>query len=379
MNRQFIHPALRLWVVAGLAVWLGLGLGYAVQAQTDRATVWGIVADSLTKEPLPFANVFIANSTLGVAADAEGKFELPPVPAGVYEVVASFIGHQSATVVVRAEADQRYKVELLLPPQAKQLKEVQVKALSDADWRRCFAIFSKDFLGQTKFSRQAKLRNPTAINFGWDSEQGEVSGSSAEAVVVENLALGYRLHFVLDDYLHQTHQGFSSYVGKPRFEALKPKNAKQARKWASNRAEAYRGSFHHFVKALLADSLVSEGFSLMAIRRGQGMRVTNGKELSRNEVLFTTDQSGLFAIQLADVLQVTYTREPEDPRYAQANYKRASSQQVSNVYLVKGTDYLLIDKSSYVYNPLGAVMQGYWGWEKVAEMLPMDYVPPKSK
>lgn len=296
----------------------------------------------------------------------------------MHEVVASFVGHQSATVVVKVEAGQTQQIKLRLPARAKQLKEVQVQALSNADWRRCLAIFKKDFLGETKFASQAKLQNPEVIDFGWDGEQREVSGNSSEPVVVENLALGYRLHFALDDYQHLARQGFSSYVGKPRFEALKPKNAKQAQKWATNRAEAYRGSFHHFVKALLADSLASEGFSLMAIRRGQGMRVTNGKDLIRNEVLFTTDQPGLFAIQLADVLQVTYTREPEEPRYAQAQAqgKRAYGQQVSNFYLVEGTDYLLIDKSGYVYNPLGAVMQGYWGWEKVAEMLPLDYVPP---
>jgi hypothetical protein len=56
-------------------------------AQGGQATISGTVTDSLTNEPLPFANVFVANTTLGTSANAEGRFVLPPAGANLVGVL----------------------------------------------------------------------------------------------------------------------------------------------------------------------------------------------------------------------------------------------------------------------------------------------------
>src|SRR6187551_2967162 len=51
----------------------------------------GRVIDSKTTEPLPFANVFINNTTIGAATDVNGNFQLKNIPVGSSEVVYSFV------------------------------------------------------------------------------------------------------------------------------------------------------------------------------------------------------------------------------------------------------------------------------------------------
>ncbi|MBK8292426.1 MAG: carboxypeptidase-like regulatory domain-containing protein [Flammeovirgaceae bacterium] len=49
--------------------------------------VSGRILDSQTLEPLPFANVFINNTTIGTASDMNGEFLLPKVPIGTNEII----------------------------------------------------------------------------------------------------------------------------------------------------------------------------------------------------------------------------------------------------------------------------------------------------
>ena len=62
--------------------------------------------DSVTHQPLAFASVFLANTTLGVTTTEQGRFSFPSVPAGTYDVVGSYVGYRLAkqTVTVGASA-----------------------------------------------------------------------------------------------------------------------------------------------------------------------------------------------------------------------------------------------------------------------------------
>ena len=64
-------------------------------AYGQSGQIIGKVIDSKTLEPLPFANIFINQTTLGTAADETGSFVLTDVPDGLNEVVVSFVGYQS--------------------------------------------------------------------------------------------------------------------------------------------------------------------------------------------------------------------------------------------------------------------------------------------
>lgn len=64
------HTTTYLKIVLNFALLLFGGL-FFVQAQV----IHGVVTDSLTKEPVPFANVTLIKKDRGVSCDFDGKFE----------------------------------------------------------------------------------------------------------------------------------------------------------------------------------------------------------------------------------------------------------------------------------------------------------------
>lgn len=93
------------------------GIIFSQSAQSQRLTglIEGIVSNSATKEPIASVNVQIVGTTLGAATDIDGKFKIPNVPVGTYQVRASAIGYTSyikTDVVVAAGKQTRITVDL---------------------------------------------------------------------------------------------------------------------------------------------------------------------------------------------------------------------------------------------------------------------------
>ncbi len=57
-----------------------------------QGTIMGTVTDSLSGEPLPGVNVVILGTQQGASTDASGRYTIPGVSSGTYDVQASFIG-----------------------------------------------------------------------------------------------------------------------------------------------------------------------------------------------------------------------------------------------------------------------------------------------
>src|SRR5258708_837459 len=75
-----------------------------------QTTLSGYVTDSKNLEPLPFANVFISNTTIGSTSDERGYFKLSNVPIGQSELVISFIGYLSYQTKVKLVDGQQLVV-----------------------------------------------------------------------------------------------------------------------------------------------------------------------------------------------------------------------------------------------------------------------------
>lgn len=63
-----------------------------------QGTLRGVVSDSLTKEALPGANVFLVGTALGSATDLNGAYKIERIPAGTYTLRVSYIGYQTQTL-----------------------------------------------------------------------------------------------------------------------------------------------------------------------------------------------------------------------------------------------------------------------------------------
>ncbi len=72
----------------------------------NKATINGTVIDSLTRESLPGANVYLEGTSIGGITDPEGKFSISSIPAGKYVVIVSYIGYDKHMVSVNLKAGE---------------------------------------------------------------------------------------------------------------------------------------------------------------------------------------------------------------------------------------------------------------------------------
>lgn len=100
----------------------------------DKGTVNGLVTDKeLNNEALPFANVFIKNTTIGSTTDMDGKYSLQ-VPAGNHTIVFSFVGYETVEKAITVKASQNITINQALGAnQGVSLDEVEIKATTSKE------------------------------------------------------------------------------------------------------------------------------------------------------------------------------------------------------------------------------------------------------
>jgi len=89
----------------------------------------GKVTDAETGEALIGANIIIAGTNLGAAADLSGNYIIPRIPPAIYSVTASIIGYAKTTVTeVEIIIDRTIELNFKLRNQSVQLEQVIVTA-----------------------------------------------------------------------------------------------------------------------------------------------------------------------------------------------------------------------------------------------------------
>lgn len=70
-------------------------------------------------------------------------------------------------------------------------------------------------------------------------------------------------------------------------------------------------------------------------------------------------------------LDIKYMNEKEE-----FNYRRGPNRlNYQATKLILFSDSVVLDKSGVFIEPLDVFMEGYWGYEKIADALPLDYRP----
>jgi len=92
-------------------------------------SIAGVVIDGGTRTPMAGANIIVADTDLGAAADVDGRFRITDVPTGIYAVEASMIGYtpQAKTSVV-VEPNRSTDLVFKLDPSLIEMAVVTVKA-----------------------------------------------------------------------------------------------------------------------------------------------------------------------------------------------------------------------------------------------------------
>ncbi|NOZ33690.1 MAG: carboxypeptidase-like regulatory domain-containing protein [Chlorobi bacterium] len=93
---------------------------------SNSAVISGTITDE-TGTPLPFASVFIKNSTTGVSANFEGKYFLE-LKAGTYTLIYSFLGYEKFEKKIKLTGNQYLKINIKLKRAVSSIEEVEIVA-----------------------------------------------------------------------------------------------------------------------------------------------------------------------------------------------------------------------------------------------------------
>lgn len=102
--------------------------GFCGSIKAQKLMIEGVIKDQVTKEPLPYANVFLKSAGLGTITNTLGEFRLILPDKVEYDsLFVSFIGFRSQAFLVR---DQRQQLVIFMEEDATNLKEVVIKGFT---------------------------------------------------------------------------------------------------------------------------------------------------------------------------------------------------------------------------------------------------------
>lgn len=339
-------------------------------------TIRGVVRDIETGETLPAVNVFLANTLNGSSSDANGRFEITGIEEGIYELVVSHISYKAYTQVIDTkQLKSFYTIELESDPV--EMDEIVVE-FDEKRWQSNYNAFLNDFLGYSPFARRTEIINPEILRFDFNADSLTLRAEARGLLKIENHALGYRINYSLEKFESDYRDHTNFLAGKFFFEQMESRNADQLARWAVNREKAYFGSFRHFIDSILNGTAAENQFLVRRERVHNDRRIVESQLLNIDSVLHE-NRDGIYLLRFENRLNIQYTGEKEDPEYLRLqNRFRSGSNgkpgiQKSFMFLAK--DSLAIDASGYIYNPLDIIVGGYWAYEKIPQVLPMNYTP----
>lgn len=359
-----------------------------------QSQIKGTVIDEESGEPLQGANVFLDGTTIGAATDTLGLYKLSNLRPGPYTLVASMVGYETKKrdIIVQEEGSSSRRVDFELTPNPVELKGVTVEDSRD-EWLDRLHRFRGHFFGDVPNANFCELLNPEVLSFT-QSENGLVAYAE-EPLRVRNEGLGYEVTYHVARYVASP--ASRSRYGNLEFDPLQPESPAQQQKWVRARNRAYFGSFRHFIDALKADALKSEGFVVGMTSLSPSARDRDrASSSSSTGIQRITESAGIFRsasspghavlkIPRGKYIEVKYIREGEHQNFAR-RFRRGSprSNQRSWVQIEGGSKVLIETRSGdFVrqrrpefgrYN-----LNGYWGWiERIPVALPEDYRPPNA-
>jgi hypothetical protein len=349
-------------------------------AQTH--SISGKIIDSKSLEPIPFANVFLNNSTIGAATEVNGEFILKNIQQiGSYELVVSSVGYDPYKVKINL-TDAELKVGVIrLIPNLIELNTVEVKGSKDVEWERKVKKFTKIFLGDDPIAEQCVITNPWVINFQEDNTKNKLLAAASSPIQIENKALGYKVNFYLTRFVADNVSYFIQ--GNALFEVMKNEDPQKENLWKINRENSYHGSSQHLFKSIIDKQIRGEGFNLYSAALGFENLKTRSTtfKVDLGKVIVVADTSAMVSPggQL-DVYKISWKGQVEAHfrnEKVRNNVYQDIRYPVSWISLKK--DFVLVNKQGIPLNPTEVTVSGAMSEERIAYMLPIDYVPMKQE
>ncbi|MCH7415584.1 carboxypeptidase-like regulatory domain-containing protein [Belliella sp. R4-6] len=375
-----------------------------------QITLKGIVENAENLTPIPYAMVFLTNTSIGTVSDSVGKFTLD-IPDGKHELIIKTLGFLTLNFEFDHNDIQKRLYRFQLVADDMELSELEVNSVRDKAWYSNLEIFKRYFIGTSSNSFKTTLKNPTKLILDDQSIPRTLLAKANEAIEIENINLGYRIKYILQSFEYSKSNFRVFYGGYALFTSDSTLSRRKQKQVEKNRETAYFGSSMHFLRAVYQNKVEEEGFLVRRLRKIPNINRPDEEELNAvaenfrlgrptpytfeeyarlkklPKTIDTLDEKpidlsnfieesedGKKILKFEDYLQVIYQKAKPDQNYPNAN---KLTNQESLIHFINGK--IEIYENGSFSPPYDLLFEGYMGWVKIGDMLPLDYYPNDSK
>ncbi len=381
----------------------------------------GVVKVKENHKPIPYASIYINNSSIGTSSDVDGKFKLTNLQQQSVELVVTAIGYQSLSMNVQLPLKE--PLQILLELKAKEIEEIVVMGYVKDGWKKWGLFFTESLIGVGYNAEQTKIENSEVVKFRYDKEGKILTAFCEEPLIIHNKKLGYRITYDLTAFSYDFKMNALYFEGYAFFDDLgKGKKAFQRARKATydvSLMKFIRSTYHkkwkqdgYIVRKLVKKdnqtriealakhkeitSLVNEKY-----QKNWKLFYVSQKEISADYVQSLVKQSNqppqisylmgemnpqdiivnedelkqLKELSFSDYLYVIYPAVFEN---AKDKMLQDASSQVSEVQLLS-EERVLVDASGNFFPASNLFFHGFMvNFSKLAFVLPLDYIDEKE-
>jgi hypothetical protein len=341
------------------------------------------VLDKVTGLPVAGASIYLNNTTYATTTGEEGRFTL-----GINNIFAGDL------IVIAAGYEQlAYKLSLnnaekklfVFKLEVKEKKPDAVVPLTEASRKRWLDVFKANFLGVTEEAENCSIMNPDAVYF--IINKNTMYAYADTTLIINNKLLGYKIGFDLVEFYFNLNKFDAYCLGYSRYEEMEG-----GKKYVKRRKQNYYGSTMHFFRSLINKELAEEGFSMFEVKKmaskkdsatntGQYLIINGAPVYVRPiipiDILFIDSISNEYYLQFANKVMVQFVKTPRRKHYYITNdiNERDSNDFGFTAYADLVTEKVELDPRGFTRDAMALVYSGFWDYEKLANQLPVNYMP----
>ncbi|AFL85112.1 hypothetical protein Belba_2560 [Belliella baltica DSM 15883] len=372
----------------------------------SQVTLRGIVENENNNTPIPYAMIFLSNTSIGTLSDSLGHFNLT-LNEGKHELIIKSLGFTTLNFELEQSEIQNRLYRFKLATDDLELTEVEVVSKRDQLWYGNLEVFKGFFLGNSTNSLKSKLVNPNILILDDQSIPRTLLAKANQDLIIENPNLGYTIRYLLHTFEYSLAEKKIFYGGYSYFTEYDGLSKRKKKQIETNRKKAYEGSSMHLLRAIYNNKVEEEGFLVRRLRKipninrpseehldsiAQNIRLGRPTpytieefarlkklpktidQLEKNPIdlyqYITKEDAGKITLHFEDYLQVIYTKAKPDANYI-LPYK--AENQESLIHFLNGK--IEIYENGSFSPPYDLLFEGYMGWLKTGDLLPLDYKP----
>jgi hypothetical protein len=348
-----------------------------------QLTIRGKVVDNTTDLPVSNASVYINNTSIGTVTNDKGTFILTASNIYSGELIISSVGYQVLSFKLNDTDASTNFYTIKLDVKENVLKEVLI--LNDVARQNWMKILKENFLGITEEADNCILQNPGAVYFAKGENKNSLYAYADTPLVIINKLLGYKISFYLAEFSYDKIRNSTYFIGYSRYQDICEK-----RSCIKRRQQNYFGSTMHFYRSLISNNLKKQGYSIQEVKTIKAAADSTNKTnqvgkigdytvllpIDAANILITDTVPGTYYLHGVENIQVDYNHVPSTGYYlSKKTFVKGLMHYGFKSFIGLLADNIGLDANGIVHTPMSVIYDGFWGYEKLANQLPFNYMP----